>query len=80
MEITVVFPGLSCERLWRRRAPPAMSSQLVVPARERQDLIRRFHDSLFTGHLGVSRTTYRLLDRVLLAGVASRCPLISSLM
>ena len=31
-------------RLWRRRAPPAMSSQLVVPARERQDLIRRFHD------------------------------------
>ena len=50
-------------RLWRRRAPPAMSSQLVMPARERQDLIRRFHDSLFVGHFGVSRTTYRLLDR-----------------
>ena len=51
------------ERLWRRRAPPAMSSQLVVPARERQDLIRRCHDSLFAGHLGVSRTVYRLLNR-----------------
>ena len=56
-------------RLWRRWAPPAMSSQLVVPASERQDLIRRFHDSLFAGHLGVSRTTYRLLDRVYWAGL-----------
>ena len=27
----------------------AMSSQLAVPARERQDLIRRYHDSLFAG-------------------------------
>ena len=56
-------------RLWRRRAPPAMSSQLVVPASERRDLIRRFHDSLFAGHLGVSRTTYRLLDRVYWSGL-----------
>ena len=54
--------GLSPE-LWHRRAPPAMSSQLVVPAREHQDKIRQFHDSLFAGHLGVSRTTYHLLDR-----------------
>ena len=38
-------------RLWRGRAPPSEASQLVVPIRERQDLIRRFHDSLFTGHL-----------------------------
>ena len=57
------------ERLWRRRAPPAMSSHLVVPASERQDLIRRFHDSLLAGHLGVSRTTYRLLDRVYWPGL-----------
>ena len=31
-------------RLWRRRAPPSGASQLVVPGRERQDMIRRFHD------------------------------------
>ena len=30
------------------------ASQLVVPGRERQDMISRFHDSLFAGHLGVS--------------------------
>ena len=29
---------------------------MVVPSRERQDMIRRFHDSLFSGHLG--RFTY----------------------
>ena len=47
-----------------------MSSQLVVSsARERQDLIHRYHDSLFAGHLGVSRTTYRLLDRVYCPGL-----------
>ena len=56
-------------RLWRRWAPPAMSSQLIVPARERQDLIRRYHDSLFAGHLGVSRTTYRLLDHAYWPGL-----------
>ena len=32
-------------------------------------LIRRYHDSLFAGHLGVSRTTYRLLDRVYWPGL-----------
>ena len=66
------FGNLSVDtegRLWRRRARPAMSSQLEVPARERQDLIRRYHDSLFAGHLGVSRTTYRLLDRVYWPGL-----------
>ena len=51
-------------RLWRRRAPPSGASQLVVPGRERQDMISRFHDSLFAGHLGVSRMVYRLQDRV----------------
>ena len=40
-------------RLWRRRAPPSGASQLVVPGREHQDMIRRFHDSLFAGNLGV---------------------------
>ena len=34
----------SVGRLWRRRSPPSEWLQLVVPVRERQDLIRRFHD------------------------------------
>ena len=54
----------SVECLWRRRSPPSEGSQLVVPVRERQELIRRFHDSLFAGHLGVTRTIFRLLDIV----------------
>ena len=41
-------------RLWHHRTPPSGASQLVVPGRERKDMIRRFHDSLFAGHLGVS--------------------------
>ena len=56
-------------RLWRRRAPSSGASQLVVPGREHQDMIRRFHDSLFVGHLGISRTVYRLLDRVYWLGL-----------
>ena len=51
----------SVGRLWRRRAPPSEGLQLVVPVREPHDLIRRFHDSLFAGHLGVTRTIFRLL-------------------
>ena len=31
-------------RLWRRWAPPAEDSQLVVPQSERRAMIRRFHD------------------------------------
>ena len=50
--------------LWRRRAPPSGVSQLVVPHHERQDMIRRFHDSLFARHLGVSRAVSRLQNRV----------------
>ena len=38
-------------------------------ASKRQDLICRFHDSLFAGHLGVSRTTYPLLDRAYWPGL-----------
>ena len=34
----------------------------VVPGREHQDMIRRFHDSLFAGHIGVSQTVYHLQD------------------
>ena len=59
-------------RLWRRRAPPSGASQLVVPSRERQDMIHRFHDSLFARHLKVSRTVYRLRNRVYWPGFASR--------
>ena len=47
-------------RLWRRQA----GSQLVVPQSERRSMIRRFHDSLFAGHLGISRTVFRLQTRV----------------
>ena len=56
-------------RLWCRRAPPSGASQLVVPSQERQDMISRFHDSLFAGHLGVSRMVYRLQDRVYWPGL-----------
>ena len=53
-------------RLWRRRAPPSESSQLVVPQSERQS---RFHNSLFAGHLGVSRTVFRLQSCVYWPGL-----------
>ena len=56
-------------RLWRRRAPPSEASQLVVPIRERRDLIRRFHDSLFAGHLGVTCTVFRLQNRIYWPGI-----------
>ena len=56
-------------RLWRRRAPPSGASQLVVPRSERRDMIRRFHDSLFAGHLGVSRTVFRLQSCVYWPGL-----------
>ena len=46
-------------RLWRRRSPPPVGSQLVVPVRERQELIRQFHDSLFAGHLGITQRDVR---------------------
>ena len=59
----------SVGRLWRRRSPSAGGSQLVVPVRECQELIRQFHDSLFAGHLGITRTIFRLLDRVYWPGL-----------
>ena len=61
-------------RLWRCRAPPLGASQLVVLHSERRDMIRRFHDSLFAGHLGVSRTVFRLQSQsCVLARFASGC-------
>ena len=56
-------------QLWRRRAPPSGASQLVVPHDERHDMICRFHDSLFAGHLGVSRTVFRLQSCVYWPGL-----------
>ena len=56
-------------RLWRRRDPPSGASQLVVPQEERRDMISRFHDSLFAGHLGVSRTVFHLQSRVYWPGL-----------
>ena len=58
-------------RLWRCRAPPSEALQLVVPIRERRDLIRRFHVSLFAGHLGITRTVFRLQNRVYWPGIRS---------
>ena len=46
-----------------------MGSQLVIPVKKRQDFIRNFHDSLFAGHLGITRMVYRLLDRVYWPGL-----------
>ena len=59
----------SLGRLWRRRSPPSVGSQLVVPVQKRQDFIKQFHDSLFAGHLGITRTVFRLLDRVYWPGL-----------
>ena len=56
-------------RLWRRRSPPAVGSQLVIPVKKRRGFIREFHDSLFAGHLGITRTVYRLLDRAYWPGL-----------
>ena len=42
------------------------NSQLVVPLSECRFI---WHDSLFAGHLGVSRTVYRLLDWVYWPGL-----------
>ena len=36
---------------------------------ERRGFIQRYHDSIFVGHLGVSRTVCRLLDRVYWPGL-----------
>ena len=55
--------------LWRCRAPPSDGFQLVVPYSERQSMIRRFYDSLFAGHLGVSRMVFRLQIRVYWPGL-----------
>ena len=41
----------------------------MVPLSERQEFIWRYHDSLFAGHLVVSRTVYRLLERVYWPGL-----------
>ena len=59
----------SLGRLWRRRSPPSVGSQLVVPIKKRQDFIKQFHDSLFAGHLGITRTVFRLQHRVYWPGL-----------
>ena len=59
----------SVGHLWRRRSPPYKGLQLLVPVQECHELLRRFHDSLFAGHLGVTRTIFRLLDRVYWPGL-----------
>ena len=59
----------SLGRLWRRRSPPSVGSQLVVPVKKRQEFIRQFHDSLFAGHLGITRTVFRLQHRVYWPGL-----------
>ena len=58
----------SLGRLWRRRSPPSVGSQLVVPVKKRQDFIKQFHDSLFAGHLGIIRTVFLPTTQSILAG------------
>ena len=43
--------------------PPA-GSQLVFSQNERRAMIRRYHDSLFAGHIGISWTVFHLQTRV----------------
>ena len=43
--------------------------QLVVPTGEQRGFIQQYHDSIFAGHLGVSWTVCRLLDRVYRPGL-----------
>ena len=66
---SVIYTSIRTDHNRRRRAPPSGASQLVVPNSEHQDMIRRFHDSLFAGHLGVSRTVFRLQSRVYWPGL-----------
>ena len=58
--------------LWWRRAPPSGASQLVVPHSERQDMIPRFHDSLFVT-FGSIPDSISSAEPCLLAGIASGC-------
>ena len=62
----------SLGRLWRRRSPPSVGSQLVVPVQKRQDLINQFHDSIFAGHLGITRTVFPPTGQILLARPTQR--------
>ena len=48
---------------------PSVGSQLVVPVQKRKDFIKQFHDSLFAGHLGITQTVFRLIDRVYWPGL-----------
>ena len=41
----------------------------MIPVKKRRGFIREFHDSLFAGHLGITRTVYRLLDRAYWPGL-----------
>ena len=56
-------------RLWRGWVLSFGASQLVVPHSECRDMIHRFHDLLFAGHLGVSRTVFRFQSRVYWPGL-----------
>ena len=46
--------------LWRRRAQSVEHNQLVVPVSLREEVFANCHDSVVSGHLGVSRTYARL--------------------
>ena len=59
----------SATRLWRQCEPPAISFKVVVPQGKRRVFIQRYHDSVFAGHLGVSRAVCRLLDCVYWPGL-----------
>ena len=56
-------------RLWHCRTPPATALQPVVLSGECRGFIHQYQDSILAGHLGVSRTVCRLLDRVYWPGI-----------
>ena len=57
----------TCQSIWV--APPVTALQLVVLEGERRGFIHRYHDFIFTGHLGVSLTVFRLFNRVYWPGL-----------
>ena len=57
---------------WSTMAPPGPSGNEFSTGGTSQgasELIRRYHDSPFAGHVGVSWTVYQLLDRVYWPGL-----------
>ena len=73
----------SAGRLWRRRASPATSLQLVVPLGERRGFIQRYHDSAGCWIVFIGQDCVRMSDPTCSCFVCltrkSPCPHLSSM-